>query len=325
MPAGNASTGSVPRVTCMTRACATPATGGCRVGWQAMPDDLEIRPVQPAEYDAAGAVTALAFQEFSPGKSPLWHEYLTRIADVAGRSSRTTVLVAVVDGVIAGSATLELEERIPRATDPSNRTRRISECSASPRASRTRDRATPRRRRASNRAGAAARPADPRHGAGDDRRAAPVRRLGFTPTAEADARTGSSSRASPRHRRRHEALGSSGARRLREGREGTSRHQALRAAVRDRGRADDSPACRGARGERAHRAALRRHAARQRRHRRRGDRRPVAHRQAQPACRRCSSTTTRRRCCSWRSASCSRCGPSRIRRSSARSPICRAR
>ncbi len=84
-----------------------------------MPDDLEIRPVQPAEYDAAGAVTALAFQEFSPGKSPLWHEYLTRIADVAGRSSRTTVLVALRHGVIAGSATIELEGRInPDSTDP---------------------------------------------------------------------------------------------------------------------------------------------------------------------------------------------------------------
>ncbi len=84
-----------------------------------MPADIDIRPVLPDEYGAAGSVTALAFQEFSPGRSPLWHQYLSRIADVAGRSPRTTVLVALRDGVIAGSATLELDARVnPDSTAP---------------------------------------------------------------------------------------------------------------------------------------------------------------------------------------------------------------
>ncbi len=77
-----------------------------------MPDDIEIRPVLPAEYEAAGSVTALAYQEYAPGRSPVWHEYLAMIADVAGRAPRTTVLVALHEGVIAGSATLELDGRV---------------------------------------------------------------------------------------------------------------------------------------------------------------------------------------------------------------------
>lgn len=84
-----------------------------------MPDDIEIRPVLPAEYDAAGSVTALAYQEYAPGRSPVWHEYLAMIADVAGRAARTTVLVAVHRGVIAGSATLELDGRVnPKSANP---------------------------------------------------------------------------------------------------------------------------------------------------------------------------------------------------------------
>ena len=75
---------------------------------------------------------------------------------------------------------------------------------------------------------------------------------------------------------------------------------------------DHQSARRGARGQPAHRATLRRHPARQRRHRRRGDRRSLADRQGQPAARRCSSTTTRPRCCWWRCACSSRCAPSRI-------------
>ena len=74
---------------------------------------MEIRPVQPAEYEDAGRVTALAYREFvppDPGEG--WIDYLDSIADIAGRVDRTTVLVAVDDGRIVGSATIEMDATI---------------------------------------------------------------------------------------------------------------------------------------------------------------------------------------------------------------------
>ena len=74
---------------------------------------MEIRPVQPGEYDEAGRVTALAYREFvPPNPSPGWLEYLDSIADIAGRIDRTTVLVAVEDGRIVGSATIEIDSTV---------------------------------------------------------------------------------------------------------------------------------------------------------------------------------------------------------------------
>ncbi|MDP8957555.1 MAG: GNAT family N-acetyltransferase [Actinomycetota bacterium] len=74
---------------------------------------MEIRPVEPAEYQEAGRITALAYQEFvPPDPSPGWEEYLGSIADIAGRVDRTTVLVAVQDGRIVGSATIEIHRTI---------------------------------------------------------------------------------------------------------------------------------------------------------------------------------------------------------------------
>ena len=74
---------------------------------------MEIRPVQPGEHEEAGRVTALAYQEFVPSDpSPGWVEYLDSIADIAGRADRTTVLVAVEDGRILGSATIEIDATI---------------------------------------------------------------------------------------------------------------------------------------------------------------------------------------------------------------------
>ena len=74
---------------------------------------MEIRPVRPAEFEEAGRVTALAYREFVPANpAPGWDEYLASIADVAGRADRTTVLVAVEDGRIVGSATIEMDETL---------------------------------------------------------------------------------------------------------------------------------------------------------------------------------------------------------------------
>lgn len=73
---------------------------------------IEVRPVRPDEYEEAGRVTARAYQEFAPPAHDEWQAYLKRIADVAGRAQRTTVLVAVLEGVIAGTATIELDQHV---------------------------------------------------------------------------------------------------------------------------------------------------------------------------------------------------------------------
>jgi ribosomal protein S18 acetylase RimI-like enzyme len=82
-------------------------------------DAIEIRPVREPEYAAAGEATARAYREFvSPGRSG-FEAYLARIADIGARADRATVLVAIVDGVVAGSATLELDSRVtPSTADP---------------------------------------------------------------------------------------------------------------------------------------------------------------------------------------------------------------
>jgi ribosomal protein S18 acetylase RimI-like enzyme len=84
-----------------------------------MPDEIEIRPIRASEYAAVGAATARAYREFWHPDSPGWDAYLARVADVGSRADRATVLVALDMGVIAGSATLELDARIsPGPTEP---------------------------------------------------------------------------------------------------------------------------------------------------------------------------------------------------------------
>src|ERR1700730_7693243 len=72
---------------------------------------VRVRPVRPEEYQEAGAVTQLAYREFMPADGD-WGGYEKRLADVAGRATRALVLVAELDGSIAGTATLELDQRI---------------------------------------------------------------------------------------------------------------------------------------------------------------------------------------------------------------------
>ena len=69
---------------------------------------MEVRPVRPEEYEEAGRVTALAYREYAIPGDEGWDEYLIRIADVASRADRTVVLVAVEDGRVLGSATIEM-------------------------------------------------------------------------------------------------------------------------------------------------------------------------------------------------------------------------
>ena len=76
-------------------------------------DGMEIRPVKPDEYDEAGRITALAYREFvPPDPTSGWIEYLESLADVRGRADRTSVLVAVDEGRIVGTATIEIDATI---------------------------------------------------------------------------------------------------------------------------------------------------------------------------------------------------------------------
>jgi ribosomal protein S18 acetylase RimI-like enzyme len=79
---------------------------------------IEVRRAFPQEYEEAGRVTALAYREFVRPEDADWNRYLDRIADVGDRAGRTVVLVAVEDGRILGSATLELEGRTEEGEPP---------------------------------------------------------------------------------------------------------------------------------------------------------------------------------------------------------------
>ncbi|MGH2660918.1 MAG: GNAT family N-acetyltransferase [Actinomycetota bacterium] len=79
---------------------------------------IEVRPARPDEFEEAGRVTALAYGEFVRPNDADWQDYLARIGDVAGRADRTKVLVAVEEGRILGSVTLELDGRTEPDDDP---------------------------------------------------------------------------------------------------------------------------------------------------------------------------------------------------------------
>jgi ribosomal protein S18 acetylase RimI-like enzyme len=82
---------------------------------------IEVREATPTEHGEAGRVTAGAYREFVRPGDDDWEAYLARIADVADRASRTTVLVAAEDGRILGSLTLELEGRVRDEDDDEHR------------------------------------------------------------------------------------------------------------------------------------------------------------------------------------------------------------
>jgi ribosomal protein S18 acetylase RimI-like enzyme len=79
---------------------------------------IEIREATRHEFADAGHVTADAYREFVGEGDDAWHEYLDHIADVEGRADRTTILVAMEEGRILGSATLELFDRVEPEDDP---------------------------------------------------------------------------------------------------------------------------------------------------------------------------------------------------------------
>lgn len=79
---------------------------------------IEVREARPDDYPAAGEATAEAYRDLVELGDPDWQDYLARIADMAGRAERTTILVAVEDDRILGSATLELDGRIEDEDGP---------------------------------------------------------------------------------------------------------------------------------------------------------------------------------------------------------------
>jgi ribosomal protein S18 acetylase RimI-like enzyme len=74
---------------------------------------VEIREVRPEEYEEAGRITGLAYEEFAPQAASPNRDYLDRVADVAARAGHGLVLGAFEGGRPLGTVTLELEERIP--------------------------------------------------------------------------------------------------------------------------------------------------------------------------------------------------------------------
>jgi GNAT superfamily N-acetyltransferase len=73
---------------------------------------VDVREVRPEEYAEAGRVTAGAYREFAPQGNADWEKYLREIADIGGRAAKTPVLVAVEEGRILGSATVEMDDRV---------------------------------------------------------------------------------------------------------------------------------------------------------------------------------------------------------------------
>ena len=74
---------------------------------------MEIREATEAEHAETGRVTAEAYHGLVRDQA-----YPSRIADVADRAARTVILVAVEDGAIIGSLTLELTTRVNPDDDP---------------------------------------------------------------------------------------------------------------------------------------------------------------------------------------------------------------
>ena len=74
---------------------------------------MEIREAAPDEHTIAGRITASAYRGLVRDEA-----YLERIADVSDRAGRTVILVAVDDGAIVGSLTLELDRRVNPDDDP---------------------------------------------------------------------------------------------------------------------------------------------------------------------------------------------------------------
>jgi ribosomal protein S18 acetylase RimI-like enzyme len=64
---------------------------------------IEVRDAHASEYTALGALAVRAYRDL--GGLPPDHPYYSKLADVAGRATDTVVLVARLDGTVAGVVT----------------------------------------------------------------------------------------------------------------------------------------------------------------------------------------------------------------------------
>jgi ribosomal protein S18 acetylase RimI-like enzyme len=72
---------------------------------------IEVREAVEAEHGRIGDLTVAAYRTIDPDLG----RYQARIRDVAGRTARATVLVALLDGAVAGTATYVGDSRSPMA------------------------------------------------------------------------------------------------------------------------------------------------------------------------------------------------------------------
>jgi ribosomal protein S18 acetylase RimI-like enzyme len=82
-----------------------------------------IREALPDELEAAGRVTQAAWREFERPHDPAWVGYFARLGDARARAVRAVVLVAVEEGAVVGTATLELERTLEDASLPAHQAR----------------------------------------------------------------------------------------------------------------------------------------------------------------------------------------------------------
>jgi ribosomal protein S18 acetylase RimI-like enzyme len=80
--------------------------------------EIQIREVLPAEFEDTGSLTQRAYAEYARPGDPVWEDYFRMLADVARRAEFATVLVAVADGHVVGTATVELDQTIDGTGGP---------------------------------------------------------------------------------------------------------------------------------------------------------------------------------------------------------------
>ncbi|MGZ4386139.1 MAG: GNAT family N-acetyltransferase [Gaiellaceae bacterium] len=74
---------------------------------------LEIREARPEEWERVGALTQAAWDEFSPAEpDETWKAYYAFLRDVEARAAIALVLVALADGEIVGTVTLEFGQTL---------------------------------------------------------------------------------------------------------------------------------------------------------------------------------------------------------------------
>jgi GNAT superfamily N-acetyltransferase len=78
---------------------------------------IKVRKALAGEYEDLGRLIQRAYAEYARPGDPVWAGYFSMLADVAGRAAFATVLVAVADRHLVGTATVELDKTIEGTRD----------------------------------------------------------------------------------------------------------------------------------------------------------------------------------------------------------------